>query len=227
MQRHRFSWCFLSRTLAAAAILACIQSLTGCRSAQSGSAAVSPADSTETIVMIRHGEKPPGGLGQISCRGLNRALALPDLLIGRYGKPDFVYAPNPSFQVTDNGRPYSYVRPLATLEPTAVRAGVPVNTQFGYTQIDELQKALTQPAYANSHVLVAWEHDYLHSFAQQLLKSYGDDPSVVPAWPAGDYDTIYVFELARSNGKAHLTFHLDHEGLNNSLSDACPAGGTR
>ena len=72
----------------------------------------------ETIVLLRHGEKPPGGLGQLTCKGLNRALALPSVLIGRYGKPDFIYAPNPSMQVKD-GRilpTYSYVgrwRPLS------------------------------------------------------------------------------------------------------------------
>ena len=31
----------------------------------------------ETIVFMRHGEKPPEGLGQLDCQGLNRALALP------------------------------------------------------------------------------------------------------------------------------------------------------
>ena len=55
----------------------------------------------ETIVMVRHGEKPLQGLGQLTCKGLNRALALPNVLIGRYGKPDFIYAPNPSVQVSD------------------------------------------------------------------------------------------------------------------------------
>jgi hypothetical protein len=49
-------------------------------------AQTSPA-SGETIVLIRHGEKPDSGLGQLTCKGLNRALALPALLIGRYGKP--------------------------------------------------------------------------------------------------------------------------------------------
>ncbi len=77
-------------------------------------AAKPPAANEETIVAIRHGEKPPGGLGQINCRGLNRALALPSVLIGRFGKPDYIYAPNPSVMVSDgNSKPtYSYVRPL-------------------------------------------------------------------------------------------------------------------
>ena len=47
--------------------------------------AVAPADANiETIVAIRHGEKPPNGLGNLNCRGLNRALALPNVLLSMY-----------------------------------------------------------------------------------------------------------------------------------------------
>src|SRR5580692_7372024 len=53
----------------------------------------------ETIVCIRHGEKPPGGLGQLNCRGLNRALALPDVLLKKFGTPQFIFAPNPMHKV--------------------------------------------------------------------------------------------------------------------------------
>jgi hypothetical protein len=85
----------------------------------------------ETIVLVRHGEKPAAGLGQLTGKGLNRALALPSLLVGRYGKPDFIYAPNPSVQLYDNrehsGPLYSYVRPLATIESTAIRLGLPMS----------------------------------------------------------------------------------------------------
>jgi hypothetical protein len=35
-----------------------------------------PQGKVETMVCIRHGEKPLLGLGQLTCRGLNRALAL-------------------------------------------------------------------------------------------------------------------------------------------------------
>lgn len=223
MRRHKTAPCFLSKFLAFAAILGFLYPSMGCSSG-TGRQAAQSGDSSETIVMIRHGEKPENGLGQISCTGLNRALALPDLLIRRYGKPDFIYAPNPSDQVKDHGEFYSYVRPLATIEPTAVRAGLPVNTQIGYKQMDQLQKDLTQPAYANARIFVAWEHGYLHDFAQQFLKLYGDDPSAVPPWPTNDFDTIYVFQLTQHNGKPHLAFHLEHEDLNGSLSATCPAG---
>lgn len=41
----------------------------------------------ETVVLIRHGEKPVSGLGQLSCQGLNRALALPGVLMAKLGRP--------------------------------------------------------------------------------------------------------------------------------------------
>jgi hypothetical protein len=180
----------------------------------------------ETIVLVRHGEKPPGGLGQLNCRGLNRALALPSLLIGRYGKPDFIYAPNPSVQVNDgNKQPtYSYIRPLATIEPTAIRLGLPVNTQIGFEQISELQQSLLQPAYAHSLIFVAWEHYMIHEFAAQLLHTYGSDSTPVPDWPKDDYDTIYVLHITRSekNNTPHATLEIQEENLGDKLSETCP-----
>jgi hypothetical protein len=188
--------------------------------------AQAPQVKGETIVMLRHGEKPPGGLGQLTCKGLNRALALPSILIGRYGKPDFIYAPNPSMQVNDgNKQPtYSYVRPLATIEPTAIRLGMPVNTQIGFLQIDELQKTLLQPAYAHSLIFVAWEHEKLRDFAAQMLQSFGTGAAQVPEWTNDDYETIYVFHITRSgdNAAPHATLEIQKEGLSNTLSDACP-----
>lgn len=194
-----------------------------CSSHPRSGAQTSPS-AGETIVLIRHGEKPPAGLGQLNCKGLNRALALPSLLIGRYGKPDYIYAPNPSIQVNDgNNQPtYSYVRPLATIEPTAIRLGMPVNTQIGFLQIDDLQKALLQPAYAHSLIFVAWEHIKLRDFAQQMLKAYGTSLTAVPEWPNSDYDTIYVFHITRSaDNTPHATLDIQHENLTN-LSDTCP-----
>ena len=54
------------------------------------------ATAVETIVCIRHGEKPHGGLGQLTIRGLNRSLALPEVLLKKYGTPQFIFAPNPN-----------------------------------------------------------------------------------------------------------------------------------
>ena len=39
-------------------------------------AAAASAHADQTIVFLRHGEKPASGLGQLTCQGLNRSLAL-------------------------------------------------------------------------------------------------------------------------------------------------------
>ena len=210
---------FLQRLLMMSVLLACF----------SGEFAPIVAQATqadgETIVLVRHGEKPAAGLGQLTCKGLNRALALPSLLIGRYGKPDYIYAPNPSVQVNDHSpNNYSYVRPLATIEPTAIRLGMPVNAQIGFDQIAELQKELLQPAYAHSLIFVAWEHIKLYEFAKQMLESYGTGPVQVPDWPNSDYETIYVFHITRSgkDGAPRATLEIQKEDLGNTLKDTCP-----
>src|ERR1700730_13947715 len=104
--------------------------------------AETPTNSTsvETIICLRHGEKPKAGLGQINCRGLNRSLALPKLLIGRYGRPQFIFASNPTQKIDElppwlqkpDDDKYFYLRPLAFIEPTAIQCGLPVNIQFGF-----------------------------------------------------------------------------------------------
>jgi hypothetical protein len=185
--------------------------------------AVSCVRAQETIVAIRHAEKPPASLGQLTCRGLNRSLALPKVLIPRYGKPDRIYAPDPGTRVGQQGNlKYSYVRPLMTIEPTAIQLEMPVNALIGFDDIRRLQSELTAPENARAVIYLAWEHTQLNEFAKLMLKTYGKDPSAVPNWPNGEYDRIYVFRIKDVNGKKELTFSVDQQGLNGSLSDKCP-----
>ncbi len=178
---------------------------------------------TETIVIVRHGEKPTKGLGQLTCRGLNRALALPGILIPKFGRPDYIFAPDPSVQPRDGNSPlYSYVRPLTTIEPTAIELGMPVNTQIGFDQIQQLQAELSRPIYADALVFVAWEHGYQDRFAKSLLEAYGENSSIVPPWRDNDYDMIFIIRLKRAPGRTSATFMIDHEGLNDKISNKCP-----
>lgn len=207
-----------SRVVARLAVLALL--LTGVSG--TGGLAAQETGAKETIIAIRHGEKPPGGLGQLTCQGLNRALALPPVL-ARYGRPDAIYAPDPAQVVSDRGKiEYSYVRPLVTIEPTAIALGMPVNAQIGFLDIAKLQAAVTAPVYANARIFIAWEHLKLNDFAKQMLTSYGDDPSAVPDWPNSDYDRIYIFTITQDGGKPKLAFKIEHEGLDGKLSDSCP-----
>jgi hypothetical protein len=186
---------------------------------------VASGQTVETVVCIRHGEKPPGGLGQLTNRGLNRALALPKVLLGKYGQPQFVFAPNPTQKVdgkkgSANGD-YYYVRPLMTIEPTAIRCGLPVNTEFGYREINGLENELAKPEYQKATIFVVWEHGLLDKFVKDLVKTHGGDPAQVPSWPGNDYDTIFLVKITRSEGHDTVAFAIEHEGLD-GLSDACP-----
>jgi hypothetical protein len=185
---------------------------------------ISCAHAQETIVAIRHAEKPPTSLGQLTCRGLNRALALPKVLVPRYGKPDRIYAPDPGKRIGRLGNlNYSYVRPLMTIEPTAIQLEMPVNALIGFKNVGQLRKELLAPENANSVIYLAWEHVYLNEFAKRLLKAYGKDQSAVPDWPNDEYDRIYVFRIKEVDGKKDLTFSIESQGLTGSLSDKCPA----
>ena len=186
------------------------------------SVAVTKASSTagtETLVFFRHGEKPSGGYGQLTCQGLNRALALPSVLISRYGNAQYAFAPNPAVMVPDAAGSFYYVRPLATIEPTAIRLGLPLNTRYGYTDIAGLQAELTGGSYATSTVFIAWEHQYLPPLVQNILNAYGAGVTV-PSWASTDYDSIYVVRLITSGGTTTAEFTHDFEGLN-GLSTAC------
>jgi hypothetical protein len=184
---------------------------------------VTSAQALETIVAIRHAEKPASSLGQLTCKGLNRALALPKVLIPRYGKPDRIYAPDPGKRIGRLGNlNYSYVRPLMTIEPIAIQLEMPVNALIGFKNLGQLRKELLSPENNNSVIYLAWEHAYLNEFAKRLLKAYRKDPSIVPDWPNDDYDRIYVFRITESESKEHLMFDVDKQGLNGVLNDKCP-----
>lgn len=189
------------------------------------SAIVPPGVGTETIVMIRHGEKPePNPHGQLNCQGLNRSLALPAVL-ARFGHPAAIFAPNPSIQTSEGsifgGPKYSYIRPLATIEPYAIVQNMPVNVQIGANDIQALQQEVLKPAYANALVVIAWEHIRARQFAEQMLKTFGE-ADVVPGWPNSDYETIYIFRISTTtDGKRTLVFSIEHENLKD-LPRTCP-----
>ncbi|MFT4433952.1 histidine phosphatase family protein [Caballeronia sp. 15715] len=179
------------------------------------------SDPVETIIMVRHGEKPADGLGQLSCQGLNRALALPRVIESRYGKPDLIFAPDPAKQKNDSGTKYDYVRPLATIEPTAIYFGLPVNASIGFSRTDDLHAILLAPQYKSSLIVVAWEHKIIEALARKMVSDAGGDAASVPHWASADYDSIYVLRITRTDDKINAAFSVEHEGLNHR-SVTCP-----
>ncbi len=194
---------------------------------ESGAETAADGPRVETIVFVRHGEKPANDEGQLTCQGLNRALALPDMLIARYGAAQYVFAPTTSKKPASKGTgaavgtAYSYVRPLMTIEPTAIRLGLPVETKFAFDEIGGLQSELTSPAYQRAVVFVAWEHAALDQLVKRLMTTFGGDAAGVPDWSKDDYDSIFVVRIHTEGGKRTVTFAHEQEGLNGMSAD-CP-----
>jgi hypothetical protein len=169
----------------------------------------------ETIVFVRHGEKPKAESGQLACQGLNRALALPAVIKRAFGAPDAIFAPNPS----DDREDFDYLRPLATVEPTAIAFGKPVNTRIAFYDTDRLVGALQDPSRRDSLVLVAWEGRKIAEAARKLLSDNGGDPGRVKDWDGGDFDSMFVVTIDWANGRAD--FERKSEGLDGQ-AESCP-----
>ncbi len=110
------------------------------------------------------------------------------------------------------------MRPLATIEPTAIALGLPVDTTFGVASLAALGQRLTLPRYRDATIVVAWEHKQIVTLARGLIARKGGDPATVPAWSDVDFGSIYVVTL--DDGGAHLRIEQQNLG---SLPDACPA----
>lgn len=189
-----------------------------------GAALAQAATTTETLVFVRHGEKPVDvDNGQLTCQGFNRSLALAPLLLSRYGIPNYLFAAAPVKNQDDNGVDYYYLRALATIEPTAVAAGKTINLNYARDQIDDVEKELMKPAYQSAIVFVAWEHTLMDELAANILQDNGGNASVVPAWPSNDFDSIFVITLVRAGSQTLATFTHDQEGLDNQ-SASCASG---
>lgn len=185
-----------------------------------GAAFFSSVHAEVTVVMVRHGEKPAADLGQLECKGLNRALKLGPLLTTRFGKADMVLAPNPAVNMTKGTSSWNYVRPLATIEPYAIRNSLPVNTEFGWNDPTSVVNLLLSRQ--QGLVVAAWEHHIIVEIANQLVKRLGSDQKI-PAWQGDDFDTIFVFKIdATAPAKPTLiSFETQQQGLNGQ-SMRCP-----
>lgn len=189
--------------------------------ALTGLMVAAPSLAAETIILLRHGEKPAAGLGQLSCKGLNRALALPKVLTETFPTPTAIYAPNPADRKNDHGVAYDYVRPLATIEPTAIALGMPVDTTFGVSSLTSLRKRLMLRRYRDATILVAWEHKQIATLARDIIGRNGGDPRAVPPWPDDDFGSIYVVTIDR--GAARL--RIEKQNLD-ALPTDCPTSKT-
>lgn len=206
----------LARAAAAAALLFAATSV------MAQTASPQTADNPQTLVFIRHGEKPKEGLGLLTCQGLNRALMLPDWFIAHFPPPDSIFAPDPKVKTTElhgDGQRYDYVRPLLTIGPTAVRLGVPINTQLPFNDPGLLADTLLEPRYRHATIYLAWEHTNILEFAEVMLARFGSQAKV-PEWPNSDYETVFVFTIDWGT-PGSMNFRVESQGLG-PMSDICP-----
>lgn len=183
-----------------------------------------PVDGTQTLVFLRHAEKPGEGLGQLNCQGLNRALDLATVLPERFGKADYVFAANPSRHVEEGSKDesYSYIRPLMTITPSAIRLGLPVNIDYGANDTDELADELLRDKYRNATIYTAWSHGYLPELINTVAgKALGEERVITDDWNGDDFDTLYVLTLTWHDGKASLLSRNVRQGLNDG-AHSCP-----
>ncbi|MGE8439182.1 MAG: histidine phosphatase family protein [Pseudomonas palmensis] len=184
-----------------------------------------PVDGTQTLVFLRHAEKPGEGLGQLNCQGLNRALDLATLLPEKFGPADYVFAANPSREVEEgsNDNAYSYIRPLMTISPSAIKLGLPVNIDFGANDTGDLADELLQDKYRNATVYTAWSHGYLPELINTVAgKALGEKRTITADWDGEDFDSLYVLTLTWHDGKASLLSRNYKQGLDNG-DLACPS----
>jgi hypothetical protein len=139
------------------------------------------------IIIIRHAEKPVNG-DNLSCRGLNRALALPAVITKRFGVPNYVYVPSPS-----TGKATKSARMLQTVSPLAIKYNLAINTKY---DVDDTAGLVNNLAKKTGTVLLVWEHDAIEKITTKL------GVPGKPKWPGTDYDSLWLITI--HNGKASL-----------------------
>lgn len=175
--------------------------------------ASSVAQADSLYVFFRHGEKPDNHSGQLTCKGLNRALNLPRVLLSRYGEPDALYTSAPYQEKTG-----SSLRPLLTITPLAIQISKPIILSYHADQTRKLTHALLKQT-GSVVTFISWEHKNLVIAVRRLVAKTGGDSTRVPFWSPADFDSIYVVRL--DDRHRFKSFAHESEGLND-VAARCP-----
>jgi hypothetical protein len=176
------------------AVLATLVSVTCLTALPCSSPAGSAPGKELRVVIIRHGEKRDAG-DNLSCQGLNRALALPTVLFRKFKTPDYLYVPSVGAK-----KSASHARMFETAAPLAIKYGLAIDSEF---DVDAYPAIADRVLRKSGTVLMVWEHVGIPSLAAALGVS---NP---PVWKKKDFDSIWVITFM--DGKAQLS--LDKEGL--------------
>jgi hypothetical protein len=152
--------------------------------------------SPQSILIIRHGEKPvdedsSDGLtpkGEERARELHRLFEKSASRPEPFPKPDFVFAA----KATKNSR-----RSKLTVAPLAERLMLPVNDSFGKDDAERLVKELlTNSKYTGKTVLICWQHGGIPDLAKAL-----GGVDVPREWPSHEFNRVWRLTYSQ-DGKA-------------------------
>ena len=154
-----------------------------------------------TVVIIRHGEKNDA-TGNLSCKGLNRALLIPHVLNAKFHPFTYLYVPSAS-----TGKSTGHARMYQTVTPLAIQDNLPVNSKYAVNDISEVAQDVMKKT---GIVLMTWEHENIPNIAAALGVN---DENL--HWPDKDYDSIWIITYHTSKkGKLKAALAVDREGLN-------------
>ncbi|SEA41636.1 hypothetical protein SAMN05444680_102313 [Variovorax sp. YR216] len=140
------------------------------------------------ILIVRHGEKPQTG-DNLSCQGENRALALPAVLMKKFGRPGLAYVPKLETKASTR-----HARMFQTVTPFAIQQDLTVNSKYAEEDVTGAAQDVLQQT---GLVLMVWEHTQIPPLAKALgVKN-------PPSWRKDDFDSIWV--VTPSGGVATLT----------------------
>jgi phosphohistidine phosphatase SixA len=143
------------------------------------------------VMIIRHAEKPPEGVGEkdpnLSKRGYERAEALAKAIPEHFPKPDFLIATKRS---KGSNRPVETITPLAKALHETIESPV---KDDAYAEI--AHDVLMNPKYAGKVVLIAWHHGKIPELAKALGAKDSPDK-----WKSTVFDRVW--EIIYENGTA-------------------------
>lgn len=177
----------------------------------------------QTILIIRHGEKPlPGddaggdaGVDEaghldprsLTPRGWQRAGAWvqlfvpPDGLTSNLPSPTKIYASAPEKHRENSTDVLGSKsrRPLETVTPLATKLGIDVDESYTKGQESEIAAAISRIA---GVVLVCWQHEAIKAIVKAMVPLPGGIPTA--DWPNECFNVIYRFD--RSSDEADWIF---------------------
>ena len=169
----------------------------------------------DTVLIIRHAEKPPEGraltpMGEARARAYVRYFE-PFRENGLDLRVDALYAGADS-----NGS----IRPRLTLEPLAQAIGLPLNTAIGTKAPADLVSLLrTQPH--GTHPLIAWRHGQIPA----LLAAFGASPTLIPGgtWPDDTFDWVIILNFDSAGHLAKQLLVKEHLAVPQQPRETSPA----